>query len=64
MRGSVTGRKIIGGIPPNFKKTLKIAQIDGEIPSIDSKNRKIGNFAPLNRKLSAYLHPPVPYSAA
>jgi hypothetical protein len=64
MRESVTGRKISGEIPPNFEKTLKIPQIDGEIPTIDSKNRKMGNFAPLNRKSSAYLHPPMPYSAA
>jgi hypothetical protein len=61
----ISGRyKISGEIPPNFDKTLKIAQIDGEIPFIDSKNRKMGNFAPPNRKFSAYVHPSVPYSAA
>jgi hypothetical protein len=53
--------RISGEIIPNFKKALKIAQIDGEIPTIDSKNRKMGIFAPLNRKFSAYLHPYIPY---
>ncbi|MCK6206636.1 hypothetical protein KZX50_14420 [Bacillus infantis] len=64
MRESVAGRKISGEIPSNFKKTLKTAQIDGEIPLINSKNRIMGNFAPLKRKFSPHLHPLVPYSAA
>ena len=34
---------------------LKIAKIDGEIPPIDSKNIKMGDFAWHNRKTSAYL---------
>ena len=34
---------------------MKIAKIEGKIPSIDSKIVKMGNFALLNRKIYPYL---------
>lgn len=40
-----------------------MAYIDGEIPPIDSKNVKIGDFAFCNRKISHYLPRNVLHSA-
>jgi hypothetical protein len=37
------------------KLALKIAQIDGEFPTISSKSVKKGDFSLLSRKNSAYL---------
>jgi hypothetical protein len=36
--------EISGGISPNFEKTLKPAQIDGELSSIDSKKKENGQL--------------------
>jgi hypothetical protein len=42
---------------------LKVAKIDGEIPTIDLKNVKMSHFPLLNRKTSAYISRNELYSA-
>lgn len=64
MRKTVRLKNISGEIPIKFKIALKTEYIDGRIPSIYSKNVKMGHFVLLNRKTSAYLSRIKPFYAA
>lgn len=46
---------IDGGIPVILYMCVLEAKIDGDIPPMDMKNVRIGNFALHNRKSSPYL---------
>jgi hypothetical protein len=46
---------ISGEISLNDEKALKLAYIDGGIPTINLKNVKMGHFAKLKRNFSAYI---------
>lgn len=54
--------EISGEISPNLEIAPKITKIDGEIPPIEFRNMKMGNFSLLSRKISAYLPRIEPHS--